>query len=276
MRDHHPVIPRLTVEQLSGPAELAEIAGEWELLDRETLPRTPFTSPAYMILWWKHFSRHRRMLFHDEFFCHVVRGEGGRLVGVAPLMRTYAPGVGLPVVRMLQFFGVDAALTEIRGVICKPEDQAPVVQALVRHFLGCSDEWDVFRWTGLRQPADAFGALCAPGAFMARGDLPDYVIELPERWENLDERLSSNMRKNLRKTYKALERDGVAFSVRVTERGQDVRAAMARFLALHAARAQAEDMIFHPNKFVQPHARAFFIGTICSGLAAGTRRTQDF
>ena len=66
------------------------------------------------------------------------------------------------------------------------------------------------------------------------------------------------MRKNLRKTYKLLERDGFAFALRVTEGPDDVAAAMTRFFALHAARAEAADMLFHPNRFVQPHVRAFF------------------
>ena len=55
------------------------------------------------------------MLFHDEFFCHVVRSDAGHLVAIAPLMRTSVPGIGPPVLRMLQFFGADPALTEIRG-----------------------------------------------------------------------------------------------------------------------------------------------------------------
>ena len=107
------------------------------------------------------------MLFHDEFFCHVVRGDGGRLVAVAPLMRTSVPGIGPPVLRMVQFFGADAALTEIRGVICRPEDQVAVVEALVEHFLARRGEWDVFRWAGLRHPVDAYSG--PPPALHLRG-----------------------------------------------------------------------------------------------------------
>jgi CelD/BcsL family acetyltransferase involved in cellulose biosynthesis len=258
MQGHFEMSRRLTVERLPGPEALAGIAAEWDLLDRQTAPRTPFTSPAWIIPWWKHLSRCRKMLLHDEFFCHVVRGDGGRLVAVAPLMRTSVPGVGPPVLRMVQFFGTDAALTEIRGVICRPEDHAPVVEALVEHFLARRAEWDVFRWAGLRHPVDAYGAPPPPCAFAPRHDLPDYVVELPGSWEHLRLRVSSNMRKNLRKPYELLERDGLAFALRVTERPNDVAAAVTRFLELHAARAEAADMIFHPNKFVQPHVRAFF------------------
>src|ERR1700735_4752776 len=120
LHDIVPVRP-LTVERLRGPEALGEIAAEWDVLDRQITPRSPFTSPPWLIPWWKHFSRHQQMLFHDEFFCHVVRGEAGRVVAAAPLMRPSGPGIGPPVVRMLQFFGTDPGLTEIRGVICRPE-----------------------------------------------------------------------------------------------------------------------------------------------------------
>ena len=257
MRDHHPVIPRLTVEQLSGPAELAEIAGEWELLDRETLPRTPFTSPAYLVPWWKHFSARRNVLLRHEFFVHTVRDGSGRLLALAPLMRTVTPSIGPPALRLLQFFGNDPALTEIRGVICQPGQHLPVVQALVRHFLGCGDEWDVFRWAGLRYDADTYMQSHCRCFFRSRKNLPDYILDLPGSWEELRLRVSSNMRKNLRKPYELLERGGFITGIRVTERPDGVAPAMERFLALHSARAEAADMISHPHKFGQQHIRAF-------------------
>jgi CelD/BcsL family acetyltransferase involved in cellulose biosynthesis len=254
----HLALRRLKVERLPGPAALADIAGEWDLLDRQISPRSPFTSSAWIMPWWKHFSRRRQLLFHDEFFGHVVRGDGGRLVGIAPLMRTSVPGIGPPALRMVQFFGTDPALTEIRGVISRAEDQTIVVQALVEHFLGRRDEWDVFRWSGLRHPVDTYGALCPPCTFMAREDLPDFVLDLPKSWNDLRLQVSSNMRKNLRKAYEFLERDGFAITLRVTERPDGVGPAMARFLALHAARADAVGMIFHPDKFARARERDFF------------------
>lgn len=145
---------RLTVERLPGPEALEDVAAEWELIDRETSPRTPFTSPAWILAWWKHFPRRRQTLFNDEFYCHVVRAPGGRLVAIAPLMRTFSPGFGPPVLRMVQFFGTDPALTEVRGLICRPKDEAAAVEALVEHFLTRRDEWDVFRWAGLGEAAE--------------------------------------------------------------------------------------------------------------------------
>ena len=212
------------------------------------------------------------MLFHDEFFCHVVRGDNGQLVAVAPLMLTSVPGIGPPAVRMLQFFGVDPALTEIRGVICSPENHAPVVEALVEHFLARPNEWDVFRWAGLRHPANTYCAHRPSRAFIAREDLPDFVLDLPKSWNDLRLQVSSNMRKNLRKCYESLERDGLEVGFRVTERPEAVGAALTRFLALHAARAEAAGMIFHPDKFARARERGFFADSLQRAADRGELR----
>jgi CelD/BcsL family acetyltransferase involved in cellulose biosynthesis len=224
------------------------------------------------IPWWKHFSRCRQMLFHDEFFCHVVWGDDGRLVAVVPLTRTSFPGIGPPVLRMVQFFGHDPDFTERRGVICRPQDEAPVVEALVQHFLDKRGEWDVFRWAGLSLATDTYGAFRSPCAFRARSDVPDFVVDLPKSWEDLRLKVSANMRKNLRKPYEFLKRDGFAIALRVTERPDGVAAALERFLALHAARAEAVGMIFHPNRVVQPRDRAFFASYLHSAADRGELR----
>jgi len=246
----------ITVQRVPDLAALTTLISEWECINQHITPRTPFTSPSWIIPWWEHFWR-RHGLFRDELFCHIIRDADGRLVAVAPLMRTYMPGFGLPVIRMVQFFGTDPSLTEIRGVICRPEDHDRVINALMVHFRRCRGEWDVFRWNGLRRPVSTYSSSIPPCEFVARRDLPDYIIELPGSWDELKAHVSSNMRKNLRKAYEFLERDGFRFVLHVVERPGDVQAAIGRFLSLHAARSEAADMINHPNKFARPHAWAF-------------------
>jgi CelD/BcsL family acetyltransferase involved in cellulose biosynthesis len=108
-----------------------------------------------------------------------------------------------------------------------------------------------------RHPVNAYTAVCPPCAFVAREDLPDFIIKLPESWEGLYAQVSSNMRRKLRKAYQSLERDGFAFTLRVTEGCGGLEPAMARFRALHAARAGAVGMISHPDKFADTRERAF-------------------
>ena len=262
----------MRVERLTGPEAFGDIVAEWNLLDRQISPRMPYSSPAWIISWWKHFPHRRPPLFHDEFFCHVVRDDGGSLVAVAPLMRTSFPGIGPPLLRMVQFFGVDPMLTEIRGVICRPEEQALVVAALVEHFLARRNEWDVFRWAGLRQVAECYSAETPLCAFRPRGELPDFVVDLPKSWEELRMRVTCKVRKGLRKPYELFKRDGIPIALRVTERPDEAAAAMARFLALQVARSEAAGMAPHPNKFVQPHERSFLADYLHGAAERGELR----
>jgi CelD/BcsL family acetyltransferase involved in cellulose biosynthesis len=261
----------LDIQRLPGPDALDQLASEWEVLDKYTFPRTPFTSPAWIGLWWEHFRR-RRGFFHDEFFCHVIRDGGGTLVAIAPLMRSYVPGLGPPAVRVVQFFGTDPALTELRGVICRPEDHTKVIHALVGHFVRRPGEWDVFRWNGLHHAVSAYNSLLSRCEFIPRYERTDYIIELPRSWDELKARVSANMRKNLRKAYEFLERDGFGFVLRVAERPDDVQAALDRFLTLHAARSEAAGMIDHPNRFATSRARAFLVDYLHHLAARGQLR----
>jgi CelD/BcsL family acetyltransferase involved in cellulose biosynthesis len=247
-----------SVRKLDGPEAFADLTAEWESLDEEIFPRTPFTSPSWICLWWQHFRR-RTLLFRDEFFCHIVRDADGRLVALVPLMRTFCLGLGLPAMRIVQFFGTDPSLTEFRGVICRPEDQDKVVRTLAEYFLRCHRDWDVFRWNGLRRPPSVYNSMAIGCEFLARHELPDYLVDLPDKWDKLRLHVSSNMRKNLRKAYESLERDGLDFTLRVVRQPEDVPAAIERFLSLHLARSEAADMVRHPNKFREPNARAFLV-----------------
>ena len=246
----------LTVQKLDDIADLAALIPEWTAIDGAARPRSPFTSPAWLLPWWNHFQR-RNIIIRDEFFSHAVRNRDGQLVAIAPLMRSFMPGIGLPMLRILQFFGNDPSLTEFRGVICRHDDHDEVIRTLFAHFLARRHEWDVFRIHGLRRGAADYTATLPAGSLTGRRELPDYVLPLPPSWEVLKARVSSNMRKNLRKAYETLERDGVRFGMRVIEAETEVAAAISRFLALHTARAAAADMVTHPHKFHTAHARAF-------------------
>jgi hypothetical protein len=68
----------------------------------------------------EHFAR-RSYVQTDELYVHAVRDTGGRLVAVAPLMKTHQPGYGPLKFSKIQFLDADPSLTEIRGLVCPAE-----------------------------------------------------------------------------------------------------------------------------------------------------------
>jgi CelD/BcsL family acetyltransferase involved in cellulose biosynthesis len=248
----------LIVKTLSTLEELDKIVPAWESLDASIDPRTPFTSPLWIRLWWKHFQRNSVMV-SDRFFVHAVWSADGELVAVAPLMLTCRPRFGPFKLVMLSFFGADTSITELRGIVCKRSDQERVVQALAEFLHAKKSAWDLIRWSGLYYGGGAKRVLEELGPVNTVYSLPIYLLDLPKTWDELRLNLSSNMRKNVRKAYESIENAGHEFIIRIVERPEDVASALDRFFVLHAKRSEASDMIVHPNKFADPRNRAFLI-----------------
>jgi CelD/BcsL family acetyltransferase involved in cellulose biosynthesis len=247
----------MRVERLSGPDALETIALHWDEIDAKLSPRTPFTSPQWAKLWWKHLRRSSLLMRH-EFFAHVVRDDSGQLIAVVPLVITHLPSGDGPRIRILQFFGAgDSSITELRGVICQEKHLPEVIQALRAYLQDCKQEWDLVLWNGIRTQDVPYHE--NSGLLKIDGQRPTYVVPLPQSWTELRSRLSPNMKEAVRKSYKLLAREGHAFTFHVIDQVGEVPAALDRFLTLHAARAGASKMPRHPNYFAQPARREFFV-----------------
>jgi CelD/BcsL family acetyltransferase involved in cellulose biosynthesis len=245
----------LRVERITGGASLEALMPQWEALDRLSVPRTPFTSPLWNFLWWRHL-REERTWVRDEFFVHAVFDDD-RLVGVAPLMRTARPAVGPLRLRELQLFGADQNITELRRVLCRPEDHVCVMRALHGYFLQRAGEWDRVQWCGLRAEALAVPRPRHGSELVWERPVRDYYLPLPPAWDQLKSRLSRNMKEALRKCYNSLAHRGIEFTLRVVSRPADAASALERFFELHAQRACATDTVPHANVFATARARAF-------------------
>jgi CelD/BcsL family acetyltransferase involved in cellulose biosynthesis len=245
----------LIVTRLHSVEELEKILPEWEELDRQVFPRTPFTSPLWNTLWWRHFRAERGMV-RDEFYAHVVRDAEGKLIAVAPLMLTHRPGRGIAALRSLQFFGADPNLTELRGISCRAEDQAGVAQALHAHFQKDRAHWDWVHWGSVRAEGLA-QLLAAGGAIKYSRTVPDYCLPVAATWDEFKSKLPRNIKESLRKCYNSLKRDGHVPELKVVTSVHEVERAITRFFELHRVRAQVSDTIQHADVFETQTARDF-------------------
>jgi CelD/BcsL family acetyltransferase involved in cellulose biosynthesis len=244
------------IERLAGIEAFEDLAPEWEALDAQVHPRTPFSSYLWNVLWWKHFQRNR-LSARDEFYVHVVRSSAGELIAIAPMMLTLRPGSGPLQLRILQFFGSDSSITELRGIICRTEHQSAIIQLLVKYFDERATEWDVLRWYGIHQINSPFAE--DSSRLKVKPAEPNYLLHLLPTWDQLRSTLSRNMRHNVRKSYDILKRDGHTFEFCVFERPDDVLTALNRFFPLHSARAQLVDTVRHPDRFVDTRNRNFIV-----------------
>jgi CelD/BcsL family acetyltransferase involved in cellulose biosynthesis len=230
------------------------LAAEWEALETELSPRTPFTSPLWNELWWRHLRR--RQPSRDEFFALVVR-DNQQLIAVAPMMLTHIPGFGPLRYRHLQFFGATANIIEIRGLVCREEQEGLAIEALGHYFLAHRGGWNSVEWSGVRN-AESSDRLLDGGSYVKLdGQIPDYCLRLPSTWQEFRATRKRNIKESLRKCYNSLKRGGYSFIFRVVTLPEEVPAALERFFALHAARASADFVVQHPNYFATAPTRAF-------------------
>ncbi len=246
----------LKIERLYRARDLRILQEEWEELDSKLSPRLPFTSPEWNILWWEHMRSNTKFV-HDEFFVHIVRDSNLKLIAVAPMMLTHRPSVGPLRFRELGFFGADPYMTEVRGLICLPDNQGRVVIALHDYFLKNSQNWDVFRWGCLRKEVEVYTL----PKLQELKDIPDYYFTFSDTstWNEFKLKLSRNIKESIRKCYNSLKRDGHNFTFKClhTDKQDDIPVALQHFYDLHAARASLDGTINHRNVFSSSNAKSF-------------------
>lgn len=246
----------LHAERLPTAEAVHALTPEWEALDASLSPRTPFTGPLWNELWWKHL-RADRPLGKDELFVHTIRDSSERLVAVAPMVITRRPAVGPVAVRVAQFFGADPNLTEMRGIVCRPEHEAEVVRVLSEHLLALHSEWDWVQWAGVRRGGAGETVLTRDYGASWDLEVPDYFVRLAPTWEEFKSRLPRNIKESIRKCYNSLRRDGHRFTFRVVERVENGGSVLHRFFDLHSARANMPTTVQHCDTFATPSSRVF-------------------
>jgi CelD/BcsL family acetyltransferase involved in cellulose biosynthesis len=248
----------LHIERVAGKAAGEQLTTEWEQLEHNLRPRTPFTSPLWNSLWWRHFSADG-VWVRDEFFVHTVRNEFDALIAVAPLMLTTRPAFGPLRVRELQLLGADENVTELRGVISRPEHLPEVLVTLSDYFQGIAGRWDWLQWCGIPVEGPSRELLQRAGKIQWGREVPNYYVPLTGTWEELKSSLSRNMKEALRKCYNSLRRAGHDFTFRVVCEPEMAKAALETFFELHRERARAAGLPLHPDVFARKAARDFLL-----------------
>lgn len=246
----------VTVELITEEAALVALIPEWDALAATLVPWTPFATPTWNLTHWRHFRR-RRLTVRDDLRCFVIRDADGALVAIAPMLVTKRPGFGPGVLRSLVFFGVDTNVTEFRGLICRPADEARAVAALIDALAARRGEWDWLHWGMVQHDGNARNDILARMTPAIERSVPVFYIDLPDNFAALRARLSRNTKEALRKCYNSLKRAGHHFSFEIVTEPQQVDAALDIFFRLHAARANANYTVVHPNAFAWPEAERF-------------------
>jgi CelD/BcsL family acetyltransferase involved in cellulose biosynthesis len=202
---------------LDTDAALIALAPEWTVLWDRLPGRSPFTVPAWLLPWWRHFGT-------GEPRVATLRRDG-RLAAVLPLYVLDEPGGR-------KLLPVGAGLSDYQDVLAEPGvDPSPLLHAV----LGRDDGVSVCDLIEV-PPGSVLHGLTAPPGWAMRwdGGSPCPVLVLPELVEAMADAVPAGQLRKLRMNRHRAERGGGVVRERAT--AATLPALQAELIRLHQSR----------------------------------------
>lgn len=234
-----PVAPggRLSVDRVGDLAGFAGLCHEWAALLERSGERSPFLTWEWLYPWWKHLGH------GADLYLLTVRNVSGRLVGLAPLLRSRITlGGGA---RRLEFLGTGKVASDYLNVVIDPAEGCVVLAALVRYLVAHREDWDVLSLTDV--DSEAWTLSLVGTLFRTQGFDVDVSLDpgfscpyarLDGGWEPYLRSRSSRLRHQIKQKGAFLaERYGARFQA--IDRATDLPHAVETLMTLHRARRAA-------------------------------------
>jgi CelD/BcsL family acetyltransferase involved in cellulose biosynthesis len=157
--------------------------------------------------------------------------------------------------------GADPNITEVRGMLARPDVELECYDSLLEHLMQRSSDWDWIVWGGIPQAAAA--CLGRHGRPVWLPDIPCFLLELPSSWEEFKSTRSRNIKESLRKCNNSLKRAGLHAAFKVADRGPELERVLDELVRLHGMRAARTDTIRHANVFAKENAIRF-LSEVCA------------
>jgi CelD/BcsL family acetyltransferase involved in cellulose biosynthesis len=251
----------MSIHILTNRDELSRARSDYQNLHARAGSGLPFTLHDWHLAWWDCLAQSSDRIA-DALRVHVIRDAEGDCVGIVPFILT-TRDVGYFKVGVLSLLGADPNITEVRGPLIVPGEEAPVAKA-VRRCLAVDENWDWIRWSCAAGPVSE--ALLHDAPMEVKPPTLDYVLDLAPTWDEFRKGLKRNIRESLRHCYNSLKREDIHFELDIAESPEAVRRALDTFLPLHAMRAEMTETVVHPNRF-ESQALKRFLYDVCGRLA---------
>lgn len=216
------------IELISDRDALLALRPDWDRLVAEAGIDHPFLSHEWIYTWWE--------CFGDGKTLHVLLVRaGGKIIGIAPLMRSEKRMAGLRVRCLGSLYNPHAPRLDF---IVAPGAEG-VYRCLWHHLLGAAGEWDVLELPQLPADSSTLGILsriAADDGYLVgvwHGENSPY-LPFHGGWEGYLKRLSHNHRAKIRKGLNRLTRLGDV-RLEVVAAGEQLAGALDDGLRIEAA-----------------------------------------
>jgi CelD/BcsL family acetyltransferase involved in cellulose biosynthesis len=236
----------MEVVRFSSLEQLEPLAADWDRLAR----RVPFRSWTWLSHWWRHYGEPFGGRGQRASLYVLVVYDGGQPVGIAPWYCENCPCQG----RVLRFLGLGEVCSEYLSVLCLPEMEERVAEALATWLTAAhrsdqpawnpDDHWDLLELSGV-DVQDA-AVLRLTEELELRRNLVHrnagwncWRIDLPGSWEEFLAKLSKNHRKQLRRRQRTIL-DGRRHVLHCVQRIAELPRARDVLVDLHQRRRQSQ------------------------------------
>ena len=265
--DCPPAFPKVKVETVTTVAGVASLRPDYERLRLSSGCMLPFSLHEWHLTWCRYFLGCNPHI-QDEPLFYIMRNFSGSCVAILPFIVSRRR-LGPVKIVSVSLLGADPAITEIRVPMVESGYELLTARAARDHLARVSD-WDWIDWHGVS--SEFAEALSTDGTLRWQAPLSDFVLDLPDSWEEFRSGLKRNIRESLRHCYNSLNRDGHRFELQVATDPGAVLAGLDRFLVLHRMRANLANTVPHPNRFASQVCRDFLYAVSARLAARGAVR----
>jgi len=242
----------MIVETIRTLDEFQNLREDWNRLLVKSASNGICLTWEWMFTWWKHYRTEKSL------FIIKISNDDGSLLGLAPLCITNEHVYHIATLKVLSFLGSGEVCSDyLDFIICK-EGHNEVLRVLLKHIKTHSNLWHFAVLNDISESSPNYKMILEvlksqKSDFLINTSTTCPYIELPDTYEAYTQSLSKNMRYNLRRKTRDIEKK---FNARfaILKPSDSIEKAMAHLVNLHKKRRK---MIGAESNFIRDRMLAF-------------------
>jgi CelD/BcsL family acetyltransferase involved in cellulose biosynthesis len=241
----------LTIQVCRSWAELEQFRQVWSDMLHANSKSTIFQTPEWLSAWWQAFGQHKHL------FALIFRDTKNNPVGIAPLYSEHR-WFSVSPFTMLRFVGAGSGDSDALDFITAPGYEQSCAQAFLT-WLSNEAKWSVCALETL--PHDSLVARHLSRSIQEAGwrlesqSISNFVVDLPQSWQEYLDKLASQFRPLLTRYPKRLQ-SRYKVSIARCERAEDLQSNLQKLFELHQMRWTGKG---EPGAFTSVERRDFYL-----------------
>jgi len=242
----------MIVETLRTTEEFKNLREDWTILLQKSASDSLCLTWEWMDTWWKHYRTDKSL------YIIKVSDDNGALLGLAPLCITDDHVYHIASLTILSFMGSGEVCSDFLDFIILKGEEQKVLEIILEHIKKHSNLWHFAILNDVSESSPSYKMILdilqsQGSAYLINEGSTCPYIELPDTYESYTKSLSRNMRYNLKRKTRNIEKNFNA-KFTIVDNSVNLEKAMDNVIELHKKRRA---MIGDSGNFVRDRLLAF-------------------